>query len=282
MKAQSIHASPPCGHRLLWSVAWVLTITIILGFGAPQAQALTFTAEEQKLANLLVNASGQRRDKSQMRPDDRLTQVARARAMDMAKRRYFDHTNPDGEAANYLVRQTGYQLPSHYSTSRSGNNIESIGAGYLNANEAWSGWMGSSGHKTHLLANDSFYRAQTSYGIGHYYDSSSPYKHYWVVLTAPPSPVATLSIATPTSGARVTAPAVSVTGNVSGNAVFSSLQYLRPAAGGEHRARAHHDFRGVRRPRDDAQRAPRDRQAADCRGRRQRHRHSRFPRHHPA
>lgn len=222
MKAQSIHASPACGHRLLWSVAWVLTITIILRFGVPQAQALTFTAEEQKLANLLVNASGQRRDKSQMRPDDRLIQVARARAMDMAKRRYFDHTNPDGVGANYLVRQTGYQLPSHYS---SGNNIESIGAGYLNASEAWGGWMGSSGHKTHLLGTTTFYRDQTSYGVGHYYDSSSPYKHYWVVITAPPSPVATLSIATPTSGARVSAPAVAVTGNVSGNAVFSSLQY---------------------------------------------------------
>ncbi len=204
-------------------------------FSGLPVRALTFTPEEQKIANLLVGSSGQHRDRSQMHPDDRLIQVARARAMDMAKRHYFDHVNPDGLGPNALVRATGYQLPSFWSNSPSANNIESIGAGYTTPDDAWAGWMGSSAHKTHLLATDSFYRNQTSYGVGHYYDSSSQYKHYWVVITAPPSPVATLTIATPTAGARITAASVSVTGSVSGNAVFSSLQYRleTPAGAGD-------------------------------------------------
>lgn len=204
---------------------FVLIAGLTLGVGGRGALGVTLSSEEQKLASLLVGSSGQKRVKSQMRIDDRLVQVARARAMDMARRNYFDHVNPDGVAANFLVRATGYQLPSHYSTSPRGNNIESIGAGYINANEAWSGWMNSAGHKVHLLASDSFYRDQTSYGVGHFYDPNSRYKHYWVVLTAPPSPVATLSIATPTPGARVTAPSISVSGNVSGNGIFSALEY---------------------------------------------------------
>jgi uncharacterized protein YkwD len=220
--AQSIRNNAPRAYYLLRSVVWILSFILL---AEVPAQAVTLTAEEQKIASSLVGNSGQRRDKSQMRLDDRLVQVARERAMDMAKRRYFDHTNPDGYAANYLVRQTGYQLPSSYSTSARANNIESIGAGYTSGSEAWSAWMGSSGHKAHLLATESFYRDQTSYGVGHYYDSSSPYRHYWVVLTAPPSPVALLSIATPTPGARVTVPSMSVSGSVSGSAVFSSLQY---------------------------------------------------------
>jgi uncharacterized protein YkwD len=225
-------AKPPylsAAHNLLWLIAFAFL------FSSLPVRALTFTSEEQKIANLLTGSSGQRRDRSQMRPDDRLTQVARARAMDMARRHYFDHVNPDGLGPNALVRATGYQLPSFWSTSPSANNIESIGAGYTSADDAWAGWMGSSAHKTHLLATDSFYRNQTSYGIGHYYDSSSQYKHYWVVITAPPSPVATLTIATPTAGARLTAASMSVSGSVSGNTVFSSLQYRleTPAGAGD-------------------------------------------------
>ena len=219
MSAQSIPTRAPAAYHTLW----LLVIAFLLS-GLP-VQAVVFSPEEQKLASLLTSASGQRRDRSQMRPDDRLTQVARARAMDMAKRHYFDHVNPDGVAANALVRATGYQLPSFWPTSPKTNSIESIGAGYATAEEAWKGWMSSSPHKAHLLATDSFYRDQTSYGIGHYYDSGSQYKHYWVIITAPPSPVAALSIVTPTAGARLTTGSVAVAGTVSGDAVFSSLQY---------------------------------------------------------
>ena len=47
--------------------------------------------------------------------------------------------------------------------------------------------MNSSSHRTHLLASSSFYRDQTNFGIGSYVDPSSPFRRYWVIITAPPA-----------------------------------------------------------------------------------------------
>ena len=180
--------SPSLHRRYRWPfIATICAFLACIPGLIPAQAAVSLNSEEQKLAQLLTGASGQRRDRSKMIADERLCQVARARAMDMAKRRYFDHVNPDGNGPNYLVRQAGYPLPSHYSTSRSANNVESIGCGYSGANACWDGWMGSSGHKTHLLATSSFYTDQTAYGVGYYYDSGSPYRSYFVVITAPPT-----------------------------------------------------------------------------------------------
>ncbi|MEO6741280.1 MAG: CAP domain-containing protein [Chthoniobacteraceae bacterium] len=154
--------------------------------GPQRAAAVELNAEEQQLAARLTGDRGQRRDRSRMHADPILTAVARARAEDMATRRYFSHVNPDGIGPNYLVRSAGYVLPSSWG-SRSGNFIESIGAGYATAEEAWTGWMNSSSHRTHLLASSSFYRDQVNFGIGSYSDPSSPYRRYWVIITAPPS-----------------------------------------------------------------------------------------------
>ena len=151
------------------------------------ASASPLASEEQELANRLVGDSGQHRDSRRMALDPVLTSVARARAADMAKRRYFSHTDPDGNGPNFLARSAGYPLPSAWGNSRGGNFIESICAGHATAEEAWDSWMHSSSHRTHLLAQSSFYRDQTNFGIGHYSDPSSPYRSYWVIITAPPS-----------------------------------------------------------------------------------------------
>ena len=159
---------------------------LLISGGAQRATALELNAEERQLAARLTGDRGQRRDRSRMHPDPILTAVARARAEDMAKRRYFAHVNPDGSGPNYLVRSAGYSLPSSWG-SRSANFIESIGAGYATAEQAWEGWMNSSSHRTHLLASSSFYRDQTNFGIGSYVDPSSPFRRYWVIITAPPA-----------------------------------------------------------------------------------------------
>jgi hypothetical protein len=46
--------------------------------------------------------------------------------------------------------------------------------------------MHSSPHRTHLLAQSAFYRDQTNFGVGFYSDPASPFRHYWVIITAPP------------------------------------------------------------------------------------------------
>jgi uncharacterized protein YkwD len=151
------------------------------------AGAVALTPEEQALATRLVGDRGQRRSSRQMTLDPILTAVARARAADMGKRRYFAHVNPDGYGPNYLARAAGYGLPDSWSGGRSANYIESIGAGYPTPEAAWEGWMHSPAHRTHLLASSAFYRDQTSFGIGSYSDPASPYRRYWVIITAPPS-----------------------------------------------------------------------------------------------
>lgn len=144
------------------------------------------SAEEQQIADLL------RAHPEQQRPsltcDARLEQVARARAQDMADRGYFSHTNPDGVGPNTLVRQTGYPLPGWYSTALDGNNIESIAAGTSTAAVTWNIWMGSSGHRTHLLGLDPFWAEQIEYGIGYAAKPGSPYTYYWVAITAKREP----------------------------------------------------------------------------------------------
>jgi uncharacterized protein YkwD len=131
--------------------------------------------------------------RAQLVCDPILAQVARARAADMAQRAYFSHVNPDGYGPNYLVKQAGYVLPDWYNPAPSANNIESIAAGYTTVAEAWSGWMSSEGHSRHLLASHDgspldFYRQQEAFGIGYWYSPDAPYRHYYVVLTAPIAP----------------------------------------------------------------------------------------------
>ena len=167
-------------------VPGILLAALLVCTGTRHASAAELNVDELQLALRLTADSGQRRDRSRMHADPILTAVARARAEDMARRRYFSHVNPDGSGPNFLVRTAGYALPSSWG-SRSGNFIESIGAGYATAEEAWEGWMRSPSHRTHLLASSSFYRDQTNFGIGSYSDPSSPFRHYWVIITAPPS-----------------------------------------------------------------------------------------------
>ena len=141
--------------------------------------------EEAAIAGYMVNDPDQQRPAMQLDPI--LSLVARERAQDMAARDYFSHTNPDGFAANYLVWSAGYDLPAWWGNGAADNFIESIAAGYDSPEDTWIGWMNSPGHRTHILALEPFYQDQTSYGVGYAYSATSTYKHYWVILTAPPS-----------------------------------------------------------------------------------------------
>ena len=115
-----------------------------------------------------------------------LARVAREKAYDMARRGYFAHVNPDGIGPNYLVSIAGYRLPDHYDKAKSGGNIESCAAGNETAADTWIQWMNSPLHRKHILGLDTFFALQTQYGIGHAYVQNSQYKHYWVIITAPP------------------------------------------------------------------------------------------------
>jgi uncharacterized protein YkwD len=149
-----------------------------------QASTCNATAEEKAAADLFLNDV--RQSRSNLVCSQLLSDVARQRAADMADRGYFDHVSPDGVGPNSLVRSAGYALPDYYDQSPSGNNVESIAAGFDTAQATWEGWLNSPHHRSHVLAEEPFFAEQTEYGIGYYYDPESYYHHYWVILTALP------------------------------------------------------------------------------------------------
>jgi uncharacterized protein YkwD len=141
------------------------------------------SSEESAIEDRMVAESGQQRVSPVCDPI--LSQVARARARDMALRDYFSHTNPDGKGPNLLVREAGYALPDWYGDEQDANNIESISAGHPTADAAWQAWLNSSSHRIHVLGTEPFYAEQVAYGVGYYYNPNSTYHHYWVFLSAP-------------------------------------------------------------------------------------------------
>jgi uncharacterized protein YkwD len=158
------------------------TNDLTLGESLEQLGTCELNAVEQAVASLAENHILQGR--TTMSCNLTLSQVARERAEDMAARSYFGHTNPDGDGPNRLVQEAGYVLPAFYSQGDAGNNIESIVAGYSNLSDAFDAWMDSSGHRAHLLGESSFYANQIEFGVGYAFDPDSPYRHYYVFLSA--------------------------------------------------------------------------------------------------
>ena len=176
-------SSSPFG-RLLSGVA--IGIVSAIAMTAPAAaQTHQLNTDEMTLFQKISSTSAQQR--KSVRLDPILCVVARARAADMARRHYFSHTTPDGKGANYFVRQAGYVLPSYYSTSSAGNNIESIGMTVGTPREMFSLWLKSSGHRVHVLGEVDFYQKQTSVGVGVFRSREEPHYKYYVFLSAPPN-----------------------------------------------------------------------------------------------
>lgn len=155
--------------------------------GVPALEGITPNAVEVELANLIRNHPQQRRPV--MVYDSILNMVARAKALDLANRRYFDHVDPDGYGSNRAVQLAGFQLPGAYGTANDTNYIESLTAGRASAQAAFNAWLASPLHKQHLLAELAGYAAQTRYGIGYAKVAGSVYSDYYVFLSAPPNPV---------------------------------------------------------------------------------------------
>lgn len=213
MRSKIVSPSISIFRAILAAVVVVLTIT--------SAKAVDLNVQEQQIFNSLKSASGQGRPFVVL--DATLCRVARQKAADMANRGYYNHTDPDGHGPNWLVRQAGYSLPEYYDQSAGGNNIESVNAGRASAGDAWSSWMGSSGHRQHLLGVNAFYAEQTSVGIGFVDQPGSQWRYYWVVITAPPSGPS-VTIKTPKAGQDVTGESLLVSGASSGKPAAARVE----------------------------------------------------------
>lgn len=230
MKTENAPRPPGRPAWRMFRRTFLLLALLLSTLLAAGAAAVDVNTQELAIFNYMRNSGGQHRPT--MTLDPILCRVARARAQDMANRHYFAHVNPNGQAANYLVRQAGYVLPPEYSTAPSANELESISAGRDTASWTWSDWMGSPMHKRHLLAEHSFYAAQTSVGVGYVNVPGSEWQWYWVVITAPPSGPQ-LVITAPAANAKVFDPAVTVSGTTGGNPAATAVQVRAEANGVE-------------------------------------------------
>ncbi|MFC3197251.1 CAP domain-containing protein [Parapedobacter deserti] len=119
-----------------------------------------------------------------------LAKVAEARAMDMARRDYFDHTDPDGFGPNYHINRAGYTLNPDWLKQKAANNFESIGANHPSAVDGIKSMIiGKNspgfGHRKHLLGLDEWNASLNDVGIGFVrVPSGSRYQSYICVIIA--------------------------------------------------------------------------------------------------
>jgi uncharacterized protein YkwD len=121
-------------------------------------------------AQLGVDLSAMKANKA-LTWNDTLAKVALAKAMDMAKRNYFAHVDPDGNGINIKIENGGYTLLPDWYSDRSKNYFESIGAGYDNCKDAIDKLIidagtPSLGHRLHLLGQGTFWNNCYDIGIG--------------------------------------------------------------------------------------------------------------------
>ncbi len=117
--------------------------------------------------------------------NDILGKVAEEKAIDMAKRNYFAHVDPDGNGINILIHEAGYTLPSSWISDPGKNNFESLSAGRLDGVSAIQSLIRSvQGHREHLLGIHPFWSNCYDIGIGFVYSEVSDYPSYCVVIIA--------------------------------------------------------------------------------------------------
>src|SRR5690606_12991306 len=115
---------------------------------------------------------GARVTKRPLRWNDTLARVAEARALDMAKRDYFDHTDPDAFGPNYHINRAGYTLNPDWLKRKSAKNFESNGANHHTALAGSEAMIRGSaatryGHRKHLLGQDEWNASLLDVGIGY-------------------------------------------------------------------------------------------------------------------
>jgi uncharacterized protein YkwD len=121
--------------------------------------------------------------------NDLLAQAAEKKALDMAKRGYFSHTDPEGYGMNYHIHKAGYTLNKDWIKNKRDNNFESI---VMNCEGGEHGielliidaGVPSKGHRKHLLGLDPWNASLTDIGIGYVETTNGGATSYMTVIIA--------------------------------------------------------------------------------------------------
>lgn len=158
----------------------------IFAFTKPISSDITFDKQEAKLAfeylqqirfspkefeKELPFLKSSNISKQVLRWNDTLARVAEQKALDMAQKNYFSHTNKAGKGINILIHEAGYTLPADWIKPKSNNYFESIAAGKASGVESINlllidKGVSSLGHRKHLLGIGDFNKDLSDIGIG--------------------------------------------------------------------------------------------------------------------
>ncbi len=118
-----------------------------------------------------------------------LANAAEKKALDMAKRGYFSHTDPEGYGMNYHINKAGYTLNKDWIKNKRDNNFESIA---MNCESGEHGiklliidaGIPSKGHRKHLLGLDPWNSSLTDIGIGYVESNNGKVESYMSIIIA--------------------------------------------------------------------------------------------------
>jgi hypothetical protein len=127
--------------------------------------------------------------KTALRWNDTLAKVAEAKALDMAKRNYFNHVNPDGYGINYFIHQSSYKLNSDWLKDKKENFFESLASGHESGTEAVKSLImdaddATKGHRDHLLGIGDWDATLVDIGIGFVRCDGCKYQSYICIIIA--------------------------------------------------------------------------------------------------
>lgn len=182
----------------LLAIAGVMAPMTVSLVPVQAASSTTVTLDQNEAAFLpLINNFRAQNGLAPVQASVILTTSSRWMSNDMGTKNYFDHTDSLGRDLKTRLNSFGY----------SGSMGENIAAGYQSAQDVFTGWENSPGHRANMLNPD--YKA---IGIGRVTVPGSTYSTYWTTdfgdtVDQVVSPTSDLT--TPTSTSRVTPPATS-------------------------------------------------------------------------
>jgi len=149
------HLNRRAFERVYWPyIPIVLAITLLLGLGLSSGSLHTYVrhpggrvlnyATAMSISGLLRDTNDQRQAAGVKRLtlNNMLNAAAQAKADDMAKKNYWSHYTPDGDAPWVFVNAR------HYNYQKLGENLAT---GFDNEQDTINGWMASPPHKENLL-----------------------------------------------------------------------------------------------------------------------------------
>lgn len=93
----------------------------------------------------LVNQARKEKNLKELKKNDKLSQSAQAKALDMKNKNYFQHVSPEGVQPWFFAEKEKYQYKFFG---------ENLAEGFFSANEVHLAWMNSEGHRKNILSEN--------------------------------------------------------------------------------------------------------------------------------